>query len=253
MVIGGLQKTTLIDYPGKIACTVFTVGCNFRCPFCHNRELVTLKNFQASEITPLADKDLFSFLKKRKKILDGVCITGGEPTIHKDLPDFIRKIKKLGFLIKLDSNGSNPRALKKLIDNEEIDFIAIDFKGPFDKEYLKVIGLPRDERKAAIVDLVKQSMMIVINSGLDYEFRTTIVPGLHDEEVLVRMAKQLREQAANTAEIEKINWVWQNFRPKNCLDPNFEKIKSFDDGKIKKMLAVVRKIIPTATVRGIEL
>ena len=131
MIIGGLQKHTLIDYPGKIAATIFTSGCNFRCPFCHNPELVLPEEISKSKELPL--QEVFSFLKERKGFLDGVVICGGEPTIHNDLYDFCSEIKRIGFLIKLDTNGHNPEMLEKLIDKELIDYIAMDIKAHKEK------------------------------------------------------------------------------------------------------------------------
>src|SRR3989339_39398 len=124
MIIAGLQKTTLIDYPGKVACTVFLAGCNFRCPWCYSPELVLSEEIR--KLSKISRKDFFKFLKSRKGLLDGVVICGGEPTINKDLPDFIKQIKKLGYLVKLDTNGSNPEILKKLIKQKLIDYVAMD-------------------------------------------------------------------------------------------------------------------------------
>jgi len=128
MLLGGLQKTTLIDYMGKIAATVFLVGCNFRCPWCYSSELVLPEKIKNQP--EISEKDFFEFLESRKGLLEGVVVCGGEPTINKDLPDFIKKIKKMGFLIKLDTNGSNPQMIKKLIDDELIDYVAMDIKAP---------------------------------------------------------------------------------------------------------------------------
>jgi pyruvate formate lyase activating enzyme len=238
MLLGGLQKTTLIDYPGKIACTVFTVGCNFRCPFCHNRDLVSLKGFRKKRLKEDKDGEIFDFLKKRVGLLDGVCITGGEPVLQKDLEGFIKKIKKLGFLVKLDTNGSRPEVIKRLLRKRLIDFIAMDVKTTFE-DYPKVVGIKNDELR------IKNSIKIILNSGIDYELRTTVVPGLHDEKILVKMARQLKDLVGK----KKINWVWQNFRPKNCLDPEFLKIKPYSEANLQKFLRVVRRILPGVKLR----
>ena len=137
MIIGGVQKLSLIDYPQKLAATIFLVGCNFRCPFCYNPELVLPEKIK--EHSFFSQKEVLSFLKERKGLLEGVCLGGGEPTIHQDLPKFCQKIKKMGYLIKLDTNGSNPEMLKELIEKNLIDYLAIDVKAPKEK-YLKVIG-----------------------------------------------------------------------------------------------------------------
>ncbi|MBO7318667.1 MAG: anaerobic ribonucleoside-triphosphate reductase activating protein [Clostridia bacterium] len=170
MKISGLQKLTLLDYPGKMACTVFTYGCNFRCPFCHNALLVTEENSDC-----ISEDEFFSFLKKRQGILDGVCISGGEPTLQKDLPEFISKIKALGYYVKLDTNGSSPLLLKKLIEEKLIDYVAMDIKNSPDK-YDITCGIEVD------INAVKQSVSIIKQSGIDHEFRTTTVKEYHRAE-----------------------------------------------------------------------
>lgn len=170
MILGGLQKLTLIDYPGKIAATVFTVGCNFRCPFCHNPELVIVS--AELERGSLSEDDFFEFLKKRKGKLEGVCVTGGEPTIQAGLLVFLRKIKELGFLVKLDSNGTNPAVLEKAFSQKLVDFVAMDIKNCLEN-YKKTCGANVDlEKISASVELIR-------NSKIPYEFRTTVVPGIH--------------------------------------------------------------------------
>ncbi len=186
MLIGGLQKMTLIDYPGKIAATVFTNGCNFRCPFCHNPELVHGSQFtvQSSEQAEKQVGEFFEFLKTRQGKLDGICITGGEPTLQPDLVDFIERIKKLGFAVKLDSNGTRPDVLRELFEKKLVDYVAMDIKAS-PENYQKVCGTKIDlERIKLSIDLIK-------NSGADYEFRTTVVPGLHKEEEFQEVAKWL--------------------------------------------------------------
>ncbi len=184
MIIGGLQKLTLIDYPGKIACTVFTVGCNFRCHFCHNPELIDPAKFNIGGI--IEEKVFFDFLKSRQGLLDGVCVTGGEPTLHTELPEFFKKIKALGFLVKLDTNGTNPEMLSALISEKLVDYVAMDIKTSLQKDlYEKVTGTAVD------MDNVKKSVAAIMQSGLDYEFRTTIVPGLHSEEDIISLAKEI--------------------------------------------------------------
>jgi pyruvate formate lyase activating enzyme len=182
MKIGGLQKLTLIDYPGKIAVTVFTIGCNFRCPFCHNPELVIPS---PGETGSISEKEFFEFLKTRKGKLEGVCITGGEPTIQSDLLEFSRKIKKMGFLIKLDSNGMRPDVIKKGLKEGLFDFIAMDIKSSLDN-YEKASGCKTD------IERIKLSVDLIRNSGIDYEFRTTVVPGIHYYKDFDKIAKWLK-------------------------------------------------------------
>jgi pyruvate formate lyase activating enzyme len=231
MLIGGYQKLTLIDYPGKIATTVFTVGCNFRCPFCHNPELVDSRQFT---VHSSLEKEFFEFLKKRKGKLEGVCITGGEPTIQPDLMDFIKRVKKMGFLVKLDSNGTRPDVLKKLYGAKLLDFVAMDIKNS-QKKYANTCGgnVPASRRRSVSasrggdVERIRLSVDLIRNSGVPYEFRTTVVPGLHTEKDFDDIAKWLK--GAKT-------YYLQEYREMTILDPNLKKItkgKRIDLEKIK--------------------
>jgi len=179
MLIGGLQKTTLIDYPNKLAATIFTLGCNFRCSFCHNAELV----FRSAE--PISEEDIFDFLKQRKNFLQAICVTGGEPTIHDDLDQLIKKIKQFGFLVKLDTNGTAPKVIEKLIKNKLIDYIAMDIKAPWSK-YKQITGVDRD------IEKIKKSVDLLMQNKVDYEFRSTIVKELHPREDIIQMAEQIK-------------------------------------------------------------
>ena len=185
MSISGLNKTTLLDYPGRVAATVFTGGCNFRCPFCHNGGLV-LSPLTQEHYT---EEDILGFLKKRKHILSGVCITGGEPTIQQDLPDFIYKIKELGLAVKLDTNGSHPHMLEELIGKKQIDYVAMDIKNAPGK-YQETTGLAVEEAYAEASDMafpvkaVQQSVELLKNCTIPYEFRTTVVKEFHTQQEL---------------------------------------------------------------------
>ncbi|HUV81034.1 MAG TPA: anaerobic ribonucleoside-triphosphate reductase activating protein [Patescibacteria group bacterium] len=208
MQIGGLQKITLIDYPGKVATTVFLTGCNFRCPFCYSSELVLPEKIKRQPI--ISSRDFFKFLEKRKGLLEGVVICGGEPTLNEDLPQFCRKIKKLGYSVKIDTNGSNPEMLKKLIESGLADYIAMDIKAP-KEEYDESAGVKVD------VEKIQKSIDILKEGKVDYEFRSTIVPGLHTKEDVISMAEWLKGAK---------KYLLQDFRPEKTLNPEFEKIKS---------------------------
>jgi len=228
MILGGLQKTTLVDFPGKIACTVFTVGCNFRCPFCHNRDLA-LGNIGL--LQKLEEREFFEFLKRRKKVLDGVCISGGEPTLQKDIFVFCRKIKGMGLSLKLDTNGSKPETVKKLIKEKMVDYVAIDFKTEWNN-YSDLAGVEVE------VERVQETMKYVMGSGLEYCIRTTHVPTMHSDAVLERMANWLLSTSKGGSSLV---WVLQKFRPNVCLDPEYEKIKPWSDEKMKNMVERLRK------------
>lgn len=171
MTIFGLQKLSLLDYPEKTACTVFTGGCNFRCPFCHNASLVV----GLDEIETIDEEEFFSFLNKRKNILDGVCVTGGEPLLQRDIDVFIKKIKDLGYSVKLDTNGSFPDKLIQLVNQGLVDYVAMDIKNSPDG-YFKTIGTDR----IAFSEICR-SVEFLLSNAVDYEFRTTVVKELHTE------------------------------------------------------------------------
>lgn len=171
MLIAGLQKLTLLDYPGKTACTLFTPGCNFRCPFCHNALLVTHKVEDF-----ISEDEFFSFLSKRKGILDGVCITGGEPTLQKELPKFIKKVKAMGFLVKLDTNGAKPETLKKILDEGCVDYVAMDIKASPER-YAEAVGIEGFDTGSVL-----ESISLLEKSTIAHEFRTTVTDELHKEE-----------------------------------------------------------------------
>lgn len=167
-MIAGLQKMTLLDYPGKVACTVFLQGCNFRCPFCHNSSLLG-----KAEQQPIPVEELMSFLKKRQGLLDGVCVTGGEPTLHKDLPELLAQIKELGFFVKLDTNGYRPEILKDLARRNLVDYVAMDIKN-CPARYGETAGIAQLD-----IAKIEESMRFLMEGSLDYEFRTTVVQEFH--------------------------------------------------------------------------
>ncbi len=179
MKIHGFQKMTLLDYPGKVACTVFLAGCNFRCPFCHNAFLVT----QIDQSSVQESADILAYLQKRKGILDGVCITGGEPLLYDEVFDFMREIKKIGLMIKLDTNGAFPEKLKKAIEEGLVDYVAMDIKNAPEK-YGVTIGIENFDSLA-----VCQSVSYLLTNPVDYEFRTTVIREFHTEEDIEAIGK----------------------------------------------------------------
>ncbi len=230
MQICGLQKTTLLDYPEKVAATIFLKGCNFRCSYCHNMNIAE----GAQELPFISTEELFGFLNKRKGILDGVCITGGEPTINKELPEFIKEIKKLGFLVKLDTNGTDPSMLKQLIENELIDYAAMDIKSSLNG-YAQVTG-----SAAFKPDKIKESIDILLNGDMSYELRTTVVKEYHDTEVFEEIGQMIRGCK---------NYYLQAFR-----DSQYVKDHSLSSYNKEELLAIAKQLEKydiKAYVRGI--
>lgn len=228
MIIGGFQKFTLIDYPEKIAAIVFTTGCNFRCPWCYSSELVLPEKIKNQP--KINEEEIFEFLKTRQDKLDGVVICGGEPTMQADLAEFIKKIKDLGFSVKLDTNGSNPEILEALIKDKLIDYIAMDIKSPL---YWK--DVPSKALEEAIfqrsigvnnidINKIKESVRVIKSSRVSYEFRTTVVPNFHTKEDIIQMAQSI-------APADK--YYLQNFRPEKTLDPLEMDIYPYPDQFLK--------------------
>lgn len=230
MVISGLQKLTLLDYPEKTACLIFTQGCNFRCPFCHNKDL--LGNCKGEG--KIKEEEVFAYLEKRKGLLDGVCISGGEPLLQPDIEPFIAKIKQMGYQVKLDTNGSNPSMLKKLIEKGYIDYIAMDVKNDF-LNYEKTSGVEKINMYN-----IEKSIRIIENANLDYEFRTTIVKELHNLEQLEKICKYIGPNA---------KYYIQNYR--DC-DTVLEKgLNGFQEEELLQIKQKLNKVYPNVMVRGI--
>lgn len=228
MFISGIQRMTLLDYPGKCACTVFLALCNLRCPFCHNASLV-LTNPE-----PVMDEDaFFAFLKKRKGLLDGVCVTGGEPTLRKDLPEFIRKIKSMGYLTKLDTNGSSPEMLRQLLEESLLDYVAMDIKNCPDR-YAATCGGPD------ILTHVEDSLDLLRNSAVEYELRTTLCKPFHDEDALKAIGKWLSGTK---------NYYLQSFVDSGDLVGTG--VSGFTKEEMEALRQAVLPYIPNTRLRGI--
>lgn len=230
MIISGMQKLTLLDYPGKTACLIFTQGCNFRCPFCHNKDL--LDNEKPNEV--IREEEIFEYLEKRKNVLDGVCITGGEPLLQNGIEDFIKKIKEMNLLVKLDTNGSCPGKLKWLLDNNLLDYVAMDIKNDF-LNYDKATGI-----SCYNVEKIKNSIDVIEKSKVEHEFRTTIVKQIHDLEQIENICKYLGPN-------EK--YYIQNYRDSDTvLKPG---LSGFEIGELQQALQYLNKTYPNVSVRGI--
>ena len=223
MVFGGLQKTTLVDFPGKVAATIFTASCNFRCPYCHNPELVLPEKIKKQP--KITEKEIIDFLKERHGFLQGLCITGGEPTMHSGLIDFIQQVKKIGLSVKLDTNGSAPKVLKKIIKEKLVDWIAMDIKAPLEKYDIFTQGEIEKE-------LVKESVKIIKESKIQYEFRTTLAPEILTENDILAIVDWIKPAS---------RYYLQQFKNNKTLDTRFLNFNSWSEEKAK---ALIEKIKP---------
>ena len=231
MLILGLQKTTLLDYPGKVASTIFTGGCNFKCPYCHNRDLVIVPK----DAICYSDEEIFSHLTAKKKVLDGVCITGGEPTLHRDLPEFIKKIKAMGLLVKLDSNGTNPDMLANLINEKLIDYVAMDIKQCQEK-YNDIACMPHFD-----IAPINASVNLLKEGRVEYEFRTTLMKECHTASDMDAIGKWLVGASA---------YYLQSYKESGqIINPIFS---AFDKETLESYLDIVKSYIPNSSIRGVD-
>ena len=227
--LAGLQKLTLIDYPGKVACIVFTVGCNFKCPFCHNASLVNGTNDYIDE------ESVLEFLKKRKGILEGVVITGGEPLLNGDIAEFIKKIKDIGYPVKLDTNGTNPKLLKELVNNRLVDYVAMDIKNSLENYLLATGNIKLD------LNAINESIDFLLQDVVDYEFRTTVVNGIHTTQDIVSIANRIKNAK---------RYFLQQYKPsKENLSP--DGLSEFSKEEMNDFLKEASKYIKNVNLRGL--
>ena len=229
-MIQGLQKLTLLDYPGKVACTVFTAGCNFRCPFCHNASLVT----HIQDGREITQEEVFAFLKKRRGILDGVCVTGGEPLLHKDIEELLREIKELGFSVKLDTNGSFPDRLKGLVEEGLVDYIAMDIKNA-KENYGRTIGIEDYD-----VSDVARSVHYLLEGNVPYELRTTVVREFHQRADLEAIRRWI--------EGAEHYYLQQFVDSGDLIQPG---LRGYDRDIMEQALGTVKKYVKAAELRGL--
>jgi len=234
MRLGGLQKLTLLDFPEHVACTVFTIGCNFRCPYCHNSSLVLPDRMK--EAGEISEEEFFAFLDKRKGLLDGVAITGGEPLIQKDIKEFIRQIRAKGYLVKLDTNGSFPEKLREILDEGIVDFVAMDIKSP-PEEYSEVCGLCDPP-----VEKLRESIAILRDGRVPYEFRTTVIDEIHNEKMMERIGELI--EGAPRYFLQQFEDSGELVEEGRFTSPSMEKMEN--------LLATVRRRVPNAQIRGVD-
>ena len=232
MRISGLQKMTLLDYPGKVACTVFLGGCNFRCPFCHNSELLDGEEPVMSEV------EFLTFLEKRRGLLDAVCISGGEPTLQQDLPEFLEAIKSMGYLAKLDTNGSRPEVIKDLAARGLLDYVAMDIKN-CPAKYAQTSGA------AVRLENIEESIRFLTSGTVDYEFRTTVTAQHHDEEAVLQMGRWAASLAGN----KKIKrWYVQPFVDRDTVA--YAGLRKPDDVQLAEFVVLLSRFSAQSDIRG---
>lgn len=230
MTIAGFQKLTLLDYPGKTACTVFTAGCNLRCPFCHNADLV----LSPASIEKFSEDEVLAYLNKRKGLIDGICITGGEPMLMKDLPYFCQKIKDIGLSVKIDTNGSFPSLLKNIVDNGLCDYVAMDIKNSLSK-YSETVGIENLD-----VSVFEESIDFLKNSGIAHEFRTTVCRPFHTPDDILEIGRMLGQNE---------HYYLQSFVDSGRLIG--DGVSGFSPSEMKEMLSKLKHFVPNADIRGI--
>lgn len=225
---GGIQKTTLVDFPGMVACTLFVNKCNFRCPFCQNPDLALGK------ATCISNREIMNFLKKRKGLIEGVCISGGEPTIYEDLVDFALELKKMGYKVKVDTNGSKPEMVEELIRRKAVDYIAMDVKAPFEK-YDIAAGVKTDK------DALRKSISLILEGKIDYEFRTTVVPKIIDKEDIEKICLEIRGA--------KKYFLQQFVNSKPLLDKSFSEVQPYTKSVLDEMAKIASKNVRKVDIR----
>jgi len=235
MEFKGFQKTSLIEYPGKIVSVAFVGGCNFRCPFCQNPDLIS--SFE--DLPSIPEEEVIRYLVSKKKWLDGLSITGGEPTLYEDLPNFTRRVREEGFLVEIETNGTNPKMIRNLIEDDTVSYIALDVKAPLVWEkYKRAAGI----EDKILFEKVKETVGILLESSADYEFRTTVVPGLSSEVDIMDIATQIRGAK---------RYVLQQFRNERTLDKNYERLKPYPKEKLEEIKAQIEDYFEICETRGV--
>ncbi len=229
MKIGALQKFSLIDYPGKVCAIIFTIGCNFRCGYCHNPELVNPEQFPE----PITEKSFFSFLQNRKGKLEAITITGGEPTLQPDLIRFLKQVKRYDYLVKLDTNGTNPEMIQQALKNKLVDYIAMDVKGPLNR-YQEIVNITMN------TNTIKKSISLIMNSGIEYEFRTTITKPQIGTKDIIEIGKLIKGAKL---------FALQKFIPTKTNDPAFLEAATYTDQEFALLQEIAIKYVQKCIVR----
>lgn len=239
MKIKGFEKVSLIDYPGHIACVIFLAGCNFRCHFCYNKNLV----IETHRLPDIEEEVIYSYLRERRNILEGIVVSGGEPTVNQNLPDFMQRLRQFRLPIKLDTNGTHPEMVQTLLEKKAIDYVAIDIKVPLNTHYLTLTHI-----KPAFIFSIKQTLQLLVESKTPFELRTTVIPTVHNRYVWTTMREQLVQILGK--KISNIPWFVQPFMPGNCLDPSFNKLPPTPEPQLHEAVQELQKSFPRAAIRA---
>jgi len=231
MKIVGFIKTSLLDWDGRVVASIYLPGCNFRCPFCHNRDVV----LDPGSFDEIPFEEVEEYVRANSEFLDGVVVTGGEPTIHKDLPVLLRRLKALGTKVKLDTNGTDPDMLRDVIGSGLVDYVAMDLKAPLNDKYEDLAGVTVD------LDRIKRSIEVLETSGIDHEYRTTVVP-------ILLTAPDIEAMAAYVGGTKKL--ALQQFRPERTLDPNLSVVKPYSRAAILGMAESAKRYVRNVVIRG---
>lgn len=239
MLIKGFIKTSYVDYPGKISSVIFLAGCNFRCKYCYNKDLVS----NAPSLAVIPKEVVFDYLGKRKNVLEGICVTGGEPTVNPQLPKFLSELRQFGLPVKLDTNGTNPSMLLEVLAGRLVDYVAMDIKAPFSGLYQELTNCAFDP-----VEKIKESLRILTESGISFELRTTVIPRFHSHESLVEMVDQVDSSLGSTGQIA-IPWYFQPFVSGECISDEYNSFENTPRGFLDSLVSAVSSKAILAKVR----
>lgn len=239
MLIKGFVKTSYVDYPGRISSVIFLAGCNFRCKYCYNKDLVS----NAPSLAVIPKSTVFGFLEKRRNVLEGICVTGGEPTVNPDLIKFLLELRQFGLPIKLDTNGTNPNMLLEILSERLVDYIALDIKAPLSGQYQELTDCVFDP-----VEKIKESLRILTESGISFELRTTVIPQFHSRDSLVKMVDQVDSSLGSTGQIA-VPWYFQPFVSGECISEEFNNYNNTSKEYLDSLVSIVSSKAILAKVR----
>lgn len=232
MKIKGFEKLSCIDYPGHVSCVIFLGGCNLRCGYCYNKSLVT----NIHGVSDIDKATIFEYIHKRRKMLEGICVTGGEPTVNQDLPNLLKELKEFDLPIKLDTNGTNPTMVRALIDAKRVNYIALDIKAPLNTSYTDLTSIHTD-----MIRNIRLTLHTIAHSGIEFEIRTTVIPTIHSIATMEKMKLQILETLGAGYDRSRLHWYLQPFIPKGCLKDEFNTIPATTSAELENLVTKLRQ------------